>query len=59
MYENGEVRPVEIIQGMREGEEGIMMEGVNSSKIYCKNFCKCPNVTPSTTIKHKYKKYAK
>jgi hypothetical protein len=31
-----------------------MMEGVNSSiiyLIYCKNFCKCLNITPSTTIK--------
>jgi hypothetical protein len=31
-----------------------MVEGVNSSMIYCKNFCKCHNVTPpNTTIKNK------
>jgi hypothetical protein len=23
-----------------------MMEGVNSTMIYCKNFCKCHNVPP-------------
>jgi hypothetical protein len=31
-----------------------MMEGMNSSMIYliyCKNFCKCHNVPPPSTIK--------
>jgi hypothetical protein len=26
-----------------------MMEGMNSSRIYCKNFCKCHNVSPPGT----------
>jgi hypothetical protein len=29
-----------------------MMEGVNPTKIYCKNVCKYHNVPPSTTIKN-------
>jgi hypothetical protein len=41
MYENGKIRPVEIIPGM--GEEK-MMEEVNSIVIYCKNFDNCQNV---------------
>jgi hypothetical protein len=41
MYANGNMRPVETIPGM--GERG-MMEGMNSSGIYCKNFSKCHNV---------------
>jgi hypothetical protein len=38
MYENGKMRPVEAVPGM--------MEGVNSTIIYCKHFCKCHNVPP-------------
>jgi hypothetical protein len=30
-----------------------MMEGVNSTVIYCKNFCKCHSVPPSTIRKKK------
>jgi hypothetical protein len=41
-YVNGKMRSVETIPGMRGG--GIMMEGVNSTMIYCKNFCKCHKV---------------
>jgi hypothetical protein len=41
MYENGTMRPAETIPGMGEREERRMMEGVNSTMIYCKNFCKC------------------
>jgi hypothetical protein len=36
-----------------------MMEGIKSSMIYliyCRNFCKCHNVPPTTTIKNKNKK---
>jgi hypothetical protein len=40
MNENGKMRSVESIQGMGEGELRRMMEGVNSTMIYCKNFDK-------------------
>jgi hypothetical protein len=33
-----------------------MTEGVASTMIYCKNFRKCHNVSPSTTIKKKERK---
>jgi hypothetical protein len=38
MYENGKMRPAEIIPGI--GEVGIKENdgGLNSAKIYCKNF---------------------
>jgi hypothetical protein len=45
MYENGKMRPVETIPGMGERikeNDG----GVNSTMIYCKNFCKCHNAPP-------------
>jgi hypothetical protein len=29
------------------------VEGVNSNMIYCKNFCKCHNIPPPSTIKSK------
>jgi hypothetical protein len=36
-----------------------MVEGMNSSEIHCKNFCKCHNVPPpSTTIKNSIMRYA-
>jgi hypothetical protein len=41
---NGEVQPVETIPRMDGGGKRRMMEGVNSTMIYCKNFCKCHNV---------------
>jgi hypothetical protein len=44
MYVNGKMRYDEPIPGMGEGEIRRMMEGVNSTMIYCKNFCKCHNV---------------
>jgi hypothetical protein len=55
MYENQKMISVEIIPGM--GESGMKRSGgVNSSMIYCKNFCKCHNVPPpSTTINKKEK----
>jgi hypothetical protein len=46
MYENGKMRPVETTPGMGGGlkeNDG----GVNSTKIYCKVFCKCHNVPPA------------
>jgi hypothetical protein len=30
-----------------------MMVGVNSSMLYCKNFCKCHNVPPAQYLKRK------
>jgi hypothetical protein len=53
--------PTEIIPGIELGERGReqkgMMKGVNSSMIYCKNFCGCHNVPPhSTPIKKKKKR---
>jgi hypothetical protein len=45
-YENGKLRPVETIPGMGEGVLRRMIEGVNSTIIYCKNVCKCHNVPP-------------
>jgi hypothetical protein len=43
MYENGKMRPVEIILRMGGKEND---GGVNLTKIYCKHFCKCHNVPP-------------
>jgi hypothetical protein len=40
-YENGKMRPVETIPGMWEDGERRRMEGVDSTMIDCKNFCKC------------------
>jgi hypothetical protein len=39
MYVNGKMRPGETVMGGREKRR--MMEKVNSTKIYCKNFYKC------------------
>jgi hypothetical protein len=48
MYINGKMRPVETIPEMEGGEEQRrIMEGVNSTMIYCKNFYKCHNVPPA------------
>jgi hypothetical protein len=45
MYVNGKTISVETIPGME-------VEGMNSSMINCKNFCKCHSITPhSITIK--------
>jgi hypothetical protein len=43
---NRKMRPVERIPATGEVGQRRMMEGVNSSMIYCKNFCKCYNVPP-------------
>jgi hypothetical protein len=50
MYVNGKLIPVQTIPGMGVGGYRKMMEGANSSMIYCKNFCKCHNVPPPSTI---------
>jgi hypothetical protein len=45
MYVNGKkMKPVEIIPGIGEGIKETNGEGVNSTMIYGKNFCKCYNV---------------
>jgi hypothetical protein len=44
MYENGKMRPVETIPGMGKGEIKENDGGMNSTRMYCKNFCKCHNV---------------
>jgi hypothetical protein len=47
MYKHGKMRPVETIPGMGVlGELSRMMEGVNPTMIYPKNFCRCHNVPP-------------
>jgi hypothetical protein len=38
------MRPVETIRGMRERGKMRMMEGVNSTMVYCRRFCKCHSV---------------
>jgi hypothetical protein len=52
-YVNGKMRSVETIPGMRAGRIKRMMEVVNSSMIYCKNFCKCHNVPQHSNKKIK------
>jgi hypothetical protein len=45
---NGKIRSIETIQGSEgRGGQRRMMEGVNSGMIYCKNICKCHNVSPA------------
>jgi hypothetical protein len=39
MYVNGKMRPAETIPGMGEGGIRENDGGVNSTIIYCKNFC--------------------
>jgi hypothetical protein len=53
MCVNGKMRPAETIPGI--GEEGIKESdgGVNLAMIYCKNFCKCYNISLPSTIKDK------
>jgi hypothetical protein len=45
MYENGKMRSVETNTSMGAGR--IKEKGMNSTLIYCKNFCKCLNVPPA------------
>jgi hypothetical protein len=44
LYVNGKMRPVETIPGMRGGRIKENDGGLNSTMIYCKNFCKCHNI---------------
>jgi hypothetical protein len=44
MYVNRKIRPVETIPGMWGGRIKENDGVVNSSRIYCKNFCKYHNV---------------
>jgi hypothetical protein len=44
MYPNGKMTPVETIPGIAGKGIKENMEGVNSTIIHCKNFCKCHNV---------------
>jgi hypothetical protein len=46
VYVKEKRRPVETIPGMERVGIKEMMEGVMSTTIYCKNFCKCHNVPP-------------
>jgi hypothetical protein len=39
MSVNGKMRPVKTIPGIGKEGKGKMMEAVNSTMIYCKNFC--------------------
>jgi hypothetical protein len=55
MYENGKLRPVETFPEMGGGGIKETDGGVNSTTIYCKNFCKCHNVPQY--IKKKRKKF--
>jgi hypothetical protein len=59
MCVNGKMRLVETIPGMEGGRAKRVMEGVNSTMIYCKNFCKGHNVPPITKIKTKTKQNKK
>jgi hypothetical protein len=46
MYENGNVRPVETIPGMKGGEIKENAGGAESNLKYCINFYKCHIVPP-------------
>jgi hypothetical protein len=58
MYENRKMKPVETIPAMGEGEQR-MMEEVNSTLIYCKNFCKCCTSVPPVQQQYGKKKAKK
>jgi hypothetical protein len=46
MYVNGNIRPIETIPGI--GIKAVKENdgGMNSTVMYCRNFCKCHNVPP-------------
>jgi hypothetical protein len=46
MDENGKMTPAETISGMGRREIKESDGGVNSTIIYCENFCKCHNIPP-------------
>jgi hypothetical protein len=47
MCENVTMRNVETIPGMERGGKRRMMEGLNSTMIYCKYFYKSHNAPPA------------
>jgi hypothetical protein len=47
MYANGKMRHIETISRMEGDGIRRIMEQVNSTMIYCKNFCKCHNIPPA------------
>jgi hypothetical protein len=47
MYVNRKMRLVETVLGIGGGKKRRRMERMNSGMIYCKNFCKCHNVSPA------------
>jgi hypothetical protein len=54
MYVDGKMRPVETIPAMGEGGIKENDRGVNSTTLYCKNFCKYHKCTPSTQMYAQY-----
>jgi hypothetical protein len=46
-YVSGKMRPIKTIPGMEGGGQKRMMEGLNSTTIYCKYLCQCHNVPPA------------
>jgi hypothetical protein len=50
IYENGRMKPVEIVLRSGGEERGRMMEGINLTMIYCKDICNCYNVLSCTDI---------
>jgi hypothetical protein len=56
---NGKMISVETIPGMGGGRYGEQWEEVHSNTIYliyCKNFCKCYNLPPPSTIQKNFLK---
>jgi hypothetical protein len=50
IYANGKLDPLKLFQEWgREDKEND--EGVISAMTYCKNFCKCHNVSPAKQLK--------
>jgi hypothetical protein len=52
MYVNMKLVTIETVPGIRGGGDRAV-DGVNSSMIYllyCRNFCKCYNIPPPSTI---------
>jgi hypothetical protein len=49
MYINIKMIPVETVPGILGGGMKESSGGVNSSRIYCENLCKCYNVHPLST----------
>jgi hypothetical protein len=58
VYVNGKMIPIEAVPGMEGGRIRKNGGGVNLSTIfliYHRNFCKCHNVPPPSTIKKFFK----